>query len=81
MFTLLRVGIFAAVLGVLLLVMPVEPWISAIVAAVIAFCLSFIFLAKPRTELSAQLHEQRQGPRDRDGEVEDAAVDSPDRTA
>ncbi len=79
-FTLARLGLFAVVLVVLLLVMPVEPWISAIVAAVIAFCLSFIFLAGPRSRLSQQLHEQRQGEgtRDRDGETEDAALDTPD---
>ncbi len=75
-FSLLRLGIFAGVLLVLLLVMPVEPWISAIVAAVIAFCLSFIFLEGPRRRLAEQLHEQR--TRDRDGEDEDAALDSPD---
>ncbi len=79
-FTLARLGLFAVVLAVLLLVMPVEPWISAIVAAVIAFCLSYIFLDRPRSRLSQQLHEQRhrRGTRDRDGETEDAALDSPD---
>ncbi len=78
-FTLARLGLFAVVLVVLLLVMPVPPWISAIVAAVIAFCLSFIFLAGPRHRLSHQLHERRTRPaRDDDGESEDAALDTPD---
>jgi hypothetical protein len=79
-FTLARVGLFAVVLAILLLVMPVEPWISAIVAAVIAFCLSFIFLSRPRTRLAEQLQEQRAagGARDADGETEDAALDSPE---
>ncbi len=78
-FSLLRLGLFAVVLVVLLLVMPVEPWISAIVAAVIAFCLSFIFLTGPRSRLVEQLHGRRRGnPVDDDDEVEDAAFDTPD---
>ncbi|WP_210480206.1 DUF4229 domain-containing protein [Naasia sp. SYSU D00948] len=78
-FTLARVGLFAVVLVVLLLVMPAPPWVSTIVAAVIAFCLSVIFLAGPRSRLSRQLHDRRSTPsRDTDGESEDAALDTPD---
>lgn len=79
-YTLLRLGIFAVVLTILLLVLPVEPWISTIIAAIIAFCLSFLLLARPRAELALQLDEVRHGRRREeagpsDDEVEDAALD------
>ncbi|WP_307807078.1 DUF4229 domain-containing protein [Naasia sp. SYSU D00057] len=79
-FTLLRVGIFAVVLAILLAVMPVEPWISTIVAALIALCISFIFLSRPREKLAGQLHRARRGEAEPvgDDEAEDAAFDAPD---
>lgn len=79
-YTLLRLGIFAVVLTVLLLVLPVEPWISTILAAIISFCLSFLLLSRPRAELALQLDEARHGRRrdeagPSDDEAEDAALD------
>jgi len=81
-FTLLRVGIFVVVLAVLLLVMPVPPWVSTIVAALIAFCISFIFLSRPRAQLAGHLDRMRRGEPTAgrtDDDAEDAAVDTPDR--
>ena len=83
-YTLLRLGIFAVVLAVLLLVMPVPPWVSAIIAAIIALCISFIFLSAPRARIAGQLDRRRRGvtdPRSTDDEAEDEAVDSPDHQA
>ena len=79
-YTLLRIGIFAGVLAILLLVMPVPPWVSTIVAALIAFCLSFLFLGRPRAELAGQLDRMRRekpAGASRDEEAEDAAVEPP----
>ena len=85
MYTLIRVGIFAAVLVVLLL-LQIPGWIAAIVAAVIALCISIIALRKPREEASKTLHEARQNRGQarttppaktaEDEDVEDRAVDS-----
>jgi hypothetical protein len=80
-FSVVRVGIFAAVLVVLLIVLPVPAWISTLLAGVIAFCLSIIFLARPRAELSRDLARVRRGERadpdaPTDDDAEDAAVDS-----
>ena len=88
-FALLRLGIFAVVLAVLLVVLPVEPWISAVLAAVIALCLSLIFLWRPLTDLTGSARRvdrasRRAGVRrsggaravDTDDDVEDAAVDA-----
>jgi hypothetical protein len=80
-YTLLRIGIFAVVLAILLLVMPAPPWVSTVVAALIAFCLSFLFLARPRAELAGQLDRMRRekpGAGSRDDEAEDAALEAPD---
>jgi hypothetical protein len=81
-YTLLRVGIFAVLLAVLSFVLPVEPWISAIIAAVIAFCISYIFLSRPRAVVAEQIASARRGgaPRasDSDDAVEDAATDGDD---
>jgi hypothetical protein len=75
-----RVGIFAVVLVVLLLVLPVPPWVSTLLAAVIAFCLSIIFLARPRAQLSRDLARVRRGGRSErrdptDDDLEDAALE------
>ncbi|THG31054.1 DUF4229 domain-containing protein [Naasia lichenicola] len=80
-FSLIRVGMFAAVLAILALLLPGIPfWISAIVAAIISFCLSFIFLSRPRTEIAVSLDRMRRGeaaPRSGpdDDEIEDAAIE------
>lgn len=75
-FSILRIGIFAAVLLVLLLVLPVPPWASALIAAVIALCLSFLFLGKPRGEVSQDIARRRGAPERTDDEVEDSTLDS-----
>ena len=59
-YSLIRLGLFAVVLVVLLLVQ-ITPWIAAAIAAVISLCASYIFLRKPREELAAGLYEARQG--------------------
>lgn len=59
MYTLIRVGIFAVVLTVLYL-LRIEPWIAAVIAAIISLCISIIFLRKPREEAARSLYEARQ---------------------
>lgn len=71
---------FAAVLAILAFLLPAVPfWISAIVAAIIALCLSFILLARPRSEIAVSLDRMRRGETAErsepdDDEVEDAAI-------
>jgi predicted membrane metal-binding protein len=80
-FSLLRLGIFAVVLAILLLILPVPPWVSTIVAALIAFCISFIFLSRPRAQLAVQLDRMRRGEANgavADDDAEDAAFGTPD---
>ncbi|SMQ57851.1 DUF4229 domain-containing protein [Agreia sp. VKM Ac-1783] len=87
LFSLIRIGLFAVVLAILLLLLTpggVPAWISALLAAIIAFCLSFIFLRRQREEAAKSLYEARASTKRSqssaagdDEDVEDAAVDGP----
>ncbi|WP_382309693.1 DUF4229 domain-containing protein [Herbiconiux sp. UC225_62] len=57
-YTLIRLGLFAGVL-ILLLLLQITPWLAAVIAALIALCISIIFLRKPREEASKTLYEAR----------------------
>lgn len=74
-YTLIRVGVFAVALA-LLLVLGVNPWIAAIAAAVIGFCFSYIFLRGPRDAVASSIVSIRESKdRDLDNEVENEALD------
>ena len=85
LFSLIRIGLFAVILALLLLLLSpggVPAWISALLAAVISLCISFIFLRKPREEAARSLYEARasttrsqSSAAGDDEDVEDAAVD------
>ena len=76
-FTVLRVLMFA-VPFVILLLLGIEGWLAALLAAVIGLCLSYIFLRTPRDTVARGLYEVRhrdKEPVHPDAESEDAAVD------
>ncbi len=74
LYSLLRVGIFVVLL-LLLMLLGIWPWLAAVVAAVIALCISIIFLNAPRSEVSQAIHDRRsRGRVDADSDAEDAAV-------
>jgi len=80
LYILIRLGLFAAALAILLL-LGINPWLSAIFAALIAFALSLIVLQRPRSEISGGIARWRQGTTvdpvvDADTLAEDAAVDA-----
>jgi hypothetical protein len=58
-YSIVRVGMFLALFA-LLLVLGVDWWIAAIAAAVIALCISYIFLSKLRAKVAQELHDRRQ---------------------
>ncbi len=73
-YTLVRLGIFAVALAVLLIV-GVWPWLAAIVAAVIGFCVAYIFFGRLRTAMALELAERRNRPtKDVDADAEDATL-------
>ena len=75
LYSLLRVGIFAAILA-LLLALKVEPWLAAVVAAVVGLCVSYIFFRPQRDALALSVERFRQSEkRDADSDAENAALD------
>ena len=77
-YTLLRLVSFIVPLAILL-ALGVEGWISALVAAVIGICVSYIFFARSRNAVALQIHtaRTRKTPLVRaDDAAEDAAVDA-----
>lgn len=88
LYTLLRLGIFAAAFAVLSLVMPAPLEsigivgfaaivIAAVVAAIIALTVSYIFFGRLRDAVALDLAARRERPPvDPDAEVEDALEDS-----
>lgn len=77
-YSLLRVGIFAAVFAVLAL-SGVDPILSAVIAAIVGLCVSYIFLRGQRDRVAADLHRRRTSSKvDRDGDAEDDVLDRAD---
>lgn len=80
LYSLIRLGIFAIALAVLLIV-GVNVWIAAFGAAAVGFCLSYIFLKGPRdavakTMVTAKASAPRSKPeRDLDNDLENEAID------
>jgi len=76
LYTILRVLLFAVPFAVLM-VLGVWWWVSAIAAAIIAACVSYLFLSRQRDAVSERVHAWRQGgaSRDDDNEVENAVLD------
>ncbi len=75
LYSLIRVGVFAAALALLVLV-GVTFLIAAVAAAVIGFCVSYIFLRGPRNAVATSIHELRtKKDRDADNDVENDVLD------
>jgi hypothetical protein len=74
LYSVIRVGLFAAVLALLLLA-GIEGWLAALIAAIIGLCVSYLFLGRQREAVSTTVYDRRSGrtsaPTD-DEDVEDA---------
>lgn len=78
LYSILRIGIFVVVLTALLLV-GIEPWLSAIIAAVVGLCVTYIFFRAPRDAVARSLYEFRTtSRRDADSDAENDALDGRD---
>lgn len=76
-YLLVRVGIFAVVLAVLL-VFQVNPFVSAVVAAIAGFVLGYVFFRKLRDQVAAEFAARNEKPtaiRNVDTDAEDEALD------
>lgn len=75
-YSLLRLGIFAAVL-IVLLVLQIEPWIAATIAAVVGLCIAYIFFRPQREAVARSFWEFRTSEqRDADSDAENEALDA-----
>jgi cell division protein FtsL len=75
LYSLIRVGVFAAALALLVLV-GVNVLIAAVAAAVIGFCVSYIFLRGPRNAVAKSIVELRtKKDRDDDNDLENDVLD------
>ena len=76
-FSFMRIAAFAIPL-VVMLFLGIEPWIAALLAAIIGLCISYIFFAPTRNALSQALYESRQAKKAavKDEETEDALLDA-----
>ena len=70
-YSLIRVGVFAVAFAILMLV-GVEWWLAAILAAVIGLCVAYIFFGKLRDAVARDIVARRAAPAgDADTLVED----------
>jgi len=77
-YALLRLGVFAISLGLMLLI-GYNAYLATVIAAAIALSLSLLLFSKQRNAASTYLYESRNKARDKDSDVEDSATDGDDR--
>lgn len=78
LYSVFRVGLFAAAL-VAMLLLGLELWVAAIVATIVAFCISYIFFNEPRDALARDLQERRRlAGVDSESDIENATLDGID---
>jgi hypothetical protein len=61
-YTLARLGVFAGTFGLLLLI-NFNPYVAAVLATMLSFAFSLVFLRKPREETSARIYAAVQKPK------------------
>ena len=77
-YALLRLGVFAISLGLMLLI-GYNAYLATVIAAAVALSLSLLLFSKQRNAASTYLYESRNKARDKDSDVEDSATDGDDR--
>ncbi len=70
-YSLVRVGLFAVIFAALLF-SGIVPWLCAIIAAVLSFCVSYLFFGKLRNAVALDIVERRARPA---GDADTAAED------
>ena len=74
-YTVLRLGIFAVVLAVML-ALQTNPVIAAIIAAIISLCVCYVLLPRQRAAVvQAVVDIRNRGDKDDDNDVENAVLD------
>jgi uncharacterized membrane protein len=76
LFSALRVAAFAIPFGILFAI-GLEWWVAALIAAVVGFCVSYIFLRPLRDRVAVQLAEARSTPKPTADETAEDAPPAP----
>ena len=72
LYSLVRVGVFALSLAILL-VIGIVWWLAAIIAAVVGLCIAYIFFGKLRDAVARDIVQRRTQPKvDADAAAEDS---------
>lgn len=80
-YSLIRVILFAVPFTILM-VIGIDWWFSAPIAAVIAACLSYLFLRPQRDAVATTVYEWRHGDHhDEDSDIENEAIDRSEHDA
>ena len=74
-YLLLRIGTFAGILAILLL-LQLDPFFSSMIAAVLALAISLLFFSKQRDAVSKAIYDARDKKNDTDTDAEDSVDDS-----
>jgi hypothetical protein len=69
-YLLIRIGTFAGILTILLL-LQLDPFFSSMIAAVLALAISLLFFSKQREAVSKAIYEARFKKNDNDTDAED----------
>lgn len=71
-YSVVRLGVFAAVFAVLMLA-EVPWWLSAVIAAIVGLCVGYIFFGRLRNAVALDIAERRARPA---GDADTAAEDA-----
>ncbi len=74
-YLLIRIGTFAGILTILLL-LQLDPFFSSMIAAVLALAISLLFFSKQREAVSKAIYEARFKKNDNDTDAEDQISNS-----
>lgn len=71
-YSLIRLGVFAIAFTVLMITGQIVFWLAAIIAAIISWCVAYVFFGKLRDAVALDLAQRRSRPQvDSDGLAED----------
>ena len=80
LYVTIRVGIFAGILAIMLL-LQFDAFFAALIAAVLSLAISILFLGKQRSAVSEAIYKARQSKADRDTVAEDGPTAEPGSAA
>ena len=72
LYSVIRVGLFAAVLAVLLVFTQTPPWLAAVIAAAFGLATAYLFFRPQRDQVTKTIQDRREGRTEASHDDEDA---------